>query len=186
MVARCAGRPAAPRWWPITAYERADVLDQLSGPALAGLVVGRLTAVLLDAPESLGSIRALLVVRSGVEFWAGVAVFRALLRRSVVRRHRRRGHEALAELAPFALWGYALYEATCGLRDGCYGPVSSLGLTPDGLADRHFPLGMAVGVDVAALALGVRHLRAAPAGDRLLLAIGGLARSEQTSELQSL
>src|SRR3546814_9207789 len=61
------------------------------------------------------------------------------------------------------------------LRDGCYGPVSSLGLTPDGLADRHFPIGMAVGVAVAALALGVRHLRAAPAGDRLLLAIGGLA-----------
>src|SRR3546814_7909727 len=73
----------------------------------------------LDDPESLGSIRALLVVRSGVEFWAGLAVFFVLLRRSVVRQHRRRGHEALAELAPFALWGYALYEATCGLRDGC-------------------------------------------------------------------
>src|SRR3546814_21125666 len=34
---------------------------------------------------------------------------------------------------------------------------------------------MAVGVAVAALALGVRHLRAAPAGDRLLLAVAGLA-----------
>lgn len=175
MVVLWAGLAAAARWLPITSYERADVLDQLYGPALAGLVVGRLTAVLLDDPESLGSIRALLVVRSGVEFWAGVAVFLALLRRSVVRRHRRRGHEALAELAPFALWGYALYEVTCGLRDGCYGPVSSLGLTPDGLAERHFPIGMAVGVAVAALALGVRHLRVVPAGDRLLLAVAGLA-----------
>src|SRR3546814_5335758 len=70
MVVLWAGLAAAARWLPITSYERADVLDQLYGPALAGLVVGRLTAVLLDDPESLGSIRALLVVRSGVEPWA--------------------------------------------------------------------------------------------------------------------
>src|SRR3546814_6179302 len=70
--------------------------------------------------------------RCGLE----TGVQRCTLPISVVRRRRRRGHEALPELAPFALWGYALYEATCGLRDGCYGPVSSLGLTPDGLAER--------------------------------------------------
>src|SRR3546814_14053943 len=133
MVVLWAGLAAAARWLPITSYERADVLDQLYAPALAGLVAGRLTAVLLDDPESLGSIRALLVVRSGVEFWAGVAVFLALLRRSVVRPHRRRGHEALAELAPLALWGYALYAAPCGLRAGCYGPVTPPALPPHGL-----------------------------------------------------
>lgn len=175
MVVVWGALAAAARWMTIGSYERSDVLDQLYGPALAGLLAGRLTAVVLDDPDSLGSLRALLVVRSGVEFWAGVVVFFLLLRRSAMRRHRRGGYQALAELAPFALWGYALYEATCGLRDGCYGPVSAIGLVPDGLQERHFPIGMAVGIAVAVLGLAVRNLRSVPAADRLLVAVVGVA-----------
>src|SRR3546814_14572986 len=90
MVVLLAGLAAAARWLPITSYERADVLDQLYGPALAGLFVGRLTAVLLSHPEPLGSIRALHVVRSGVDFWAGVASCLSLTRRPFVLRPRPR------------------------------------------------------------------------------------------------
>src|SRR3546814_19562893 len=85
MVVLWAGLAAAARWLPITSYERADVLDQLYAPALAGLVVGRLTAVLLDDTESPGSTWALLCVPRVVEFGAGVGLFLPPLRRSALR-----------------------------------------------------------------------------------------------------
>lgn len=183
MLVVWGGLAAAARWLPISTYERADVVDQMYGPALAGLVAARLTAVILDDPDSLGSIRALLVVRSGVEFWAGAAVFLLLLQRAVVRRHGRRGSNALADLAPFALWGYGLYEATCVIRDGCYGPVSPVGLVPDGLRARHFPIGVAVGVTVALLGVAIRQLRSIPAVDRLLVALAGLAATRAVASV---
>lgn len=174
---------AAVRWAPTVHYERTELLDGLYGPALAAVLVGRLTAAALDDPASLGSIRALLVVRGGVEFWAGAAMLFAMLWRSSRRRHGRNWPVALAELAPFVLWGYAIYEATCILRDGCYGPTSTVGFVPDGLSQRHFPIGLALGAAVALLGLTIRHLWATPPREKLLLAVGGVATARAVASV---
>lgn len=169
------GLLAAARWAPVAHYERNEVLDVLYGPVVAAVLVARLTAAALDDPASLGSIRALLVVRGGVEFWAGTPVLLALLWRAARRRHGRNWPVALVELAPFVLWAYAIYEATCVVRDGCYGPPSAVGFVPEGLSERHFPIGLAVGAAVALIGITIRHLWATPPGEKLLLTIGGVA-----------
>lgn len=69
----------AARWAPLHDHGARPVVDRLMMPALAVLLVGRLVAVLLEDRNSLRSIPALLVVRSGVEFWAGVVALIALL-----------------------------------------------------------------------------------------------------------
>lgn len=121
----------------------AGVLDVAGGALAIGLVVGRLTAVALDDPGSLTSLSDLLIIRSGVEFWPGVAAGLAWL---VVRSHREQTawSVALATLAPAGLISWAAYEATCLARDGCPGPVSPIGLRPDGLTATMFPVGLVV------------------------------------------
>ena len=174
---------AAARWAPTAHHERTDLLDGLYGPAIAGVLVGRLAAAALDDPASLGSVRALLVVRGGVEFWAGAAVFLALLWRSTRGRHGRHWPVALAELAPFVLWGYAIYEAACILRDGCFGPVSAVGLVPEGLRQRQLPIGLAVGAVVTLLGIVIRHLWATPAREKVLLAVGVVATTRAVASV---
>ncbi len=174
---------AASRWAPTAQYERTELLDGLYGPLIAAILLGRLTAAALDDPAALGSIRALLVVRGGVEFWAGVAVLLAMLWRASRRRHGRNWPVAMAEVAPFVLWTYAIYEATCVLRDGCYGPTSAVGLVPDGLRERHFPVGLAVGAAVGLLGILIRHLWATPPGEKLLLAVGGVATTRAVASV---
>ena len=170
-----AGLSAAARWAPVAHHPRAEIMESLYWPLLAGLLASRVSAVALDDPASLTSIRALLVVRGGVEFWAGVAVFAAVLFNSTRRRHRQDWGTAVAELAPFAMWVYAAYEASCIYRDGCYGPSSSVGLVPHGLDDRQVPVGLLVGVAVVGLGILVRHLRGASPAQRLLLGLAGVA-----------
>lgn len=70
----------------------------------------------------------------------------------VCRREQASSQQRLAELTPFALWAYAAYEATCVVRDGCFGPSSPLGLRPGGLGAPQFPTGLLVGVAVAGAA----------------------------------
>lgn len=164
----------APRWAAPSILEPAAVLDRLLAPALAGLVAARVTAAALDDPTSLQSVRALLVIRGGVEFWAGVAVTVSVFAWTV-RRDRMRPSLALADVAPFALWGYATYEAMCVFRDGCYGPASSIGLVPDGLQTRMFPVGLATAASVTLLGFAVRNLWAWSPTAKMLLAVGGLA-----------
>lgn len=161
------------RWAPTASFEPGEVLDRLIVPAVVGLLSARVATAALDDWASLRSVRALLVIRGGVEFWVGVAVMVALVAWTLRRRHRP-ASVGLAELAPFALWGYAAYEATCVVRDECYGPVSPVGLVPGGLSTRMFPLGLIVAAAVAALGFAVRHVPWS-ATARLLLAVGGVA-----------
>lgn len=173
----------AVRWAPPHWHERREVLDALYGPAIVGVLAARLVAVMLDDPTSLGSIRALLVIRGGVEFWAGAAALLAVMWRGARRRHGRAWSDALVDLVPFVLWAYATYEATCVVRGGCYGPPTALGLVPEGLRERQLPVGLAVGAVVTVLGVVVYRLARWPTGERALLAVAGVATTRALASL---
>ena len=162
------------RWLSSSAVDPGELLDRLAVPTVTGILAGRLVAALLDDPESLRSLQAFLVVRGGVEFWPGAFVTIALAAAGVARRKRPVVFD-LADLTPFLLWGYATYEVTCLVRDGCYGPASPFGLTPQGLRTRMFPVGLVVALAVAMLGILVRQLWAWAPLSRILLAVGGVA-----------
>lgn len=141
LAARWLGLP-----WPAS-----EVLDRFVAPAMVGVLAGRATALVLDDPTSLRSLRAFLVVRGGVELWPGAAAAVAVL--AVSLRHRAEPvMTSMALLAPVALVGYAAFEATCLLREGCYGPASAIGLRPDGLTSPMVPLGVILGLALVAVA----------------------------------
>jgi hypothetical protein len=130
-------------------------VDLALGPALVGLAVGRLVALAIDDPGSIGSVSDMLILRSGVEFWPAVgagALALAWVNRSA--------HPvvALASIAPLAMIAYSAYEAACVVRDGCYGPPSTIGLRPTGVATTMLPIGwfMAAAVAGAAAIIGRR------------------------------
>lgn len=131
--------------------------DAALGPALAGVVVGRLAAVLLDDPRSLTRVTDLLIIRSGVEFWPGLVAVVAVVAWGA-RRDGITPSARLADLAPLAMIGYACYEATCFLRGGCFGPESPIGLRPPDLETTMLPIGIVTGLVVVAGAVAVRGL----------------------------
>lgn len=125
--------------------------------ALTGLVAGRLAFVALEDPTSFARFRDLLIIRSGVEFWPGIAVGVIVLSLHA----RRRGlpiPECLSIAAPLFLVGYGAYEATCSFREGCFGPSSPLGLTPPGFGAAVFPVGWAVAAVSVAAGVALRRL----------------------------
>lgn len=130
-----------------------DVLEVGLGPLGLGLLSGRIAAMALDDPSSLRNVRDILIIRSGVEFWPGVVIGCAWLVWRA-RLDRRSLNQSLASLSVAALLAWATFEATCVLRDGCPGPRSPIGLHPDGLSSRVFPVGLAVAV-AAAIAAGI-------------------------------
>ena len=145
--------------WPL-AGAPTGLIDAGLGAVVVGLVVGRITAVALDDPGSLTTLSDLMIIRSGVEFWPGVGA--AVL--WIVFRSHREGVAAslrLAAIAAPALVAWACYEATCVLRDGCPGPVSAIGLRPDGLVKRMIPIGLLAAAAAAAAALMVRRAQRA-------------------------
>lgn len=136
------------RWWPLTTFaEPVGFADVAIWPAFAGLAVGRLVAVGIDGPSSLGSVSDLLIVRSGVEFWPGVAAAMLVTAWSA-HRSRVAPLDRLADLVPLALIGYAGYEVTCLVRDGCYGPETSLGLQPPGTSTGMLPIGILASIAI--------------------------------------
>jgi hypothetical protein len=145
-------------WWVLTIdRESVGFTDVVLAPALAGLVVGRLVTLALDDPNSIGSVADMIIIRSGVEFWPGVAAAVGLLVWSAWRA----GRPVLALLAgllPLAMVGYAGYEAACLFRDGCFGPESAVGLRPPGLSTTMLPVGLFVAGAVAVGAFAVRAL----------------------------
>lgn len=143
--------------------------DAALGPALAGVVVGRLAAVLLDDPRSLTRVTDLLIIRSGVEFWPGMAAAVAVVVWGA-KRDKVPVLARLADLAPLAMIGYACYEATCFLRGGCFGPDSPIGLRPPGLVTTMLPVGIVMGLAVVAGAIAVRGLSEAGRQPQLVLA----------------
>ncbi len=128
--------------WPPEAAG-ATVLDLSGGALLGGLIVGRLSAVALDDPGSLTNMSDLVIIRSGVEFWPGVVAAGIWIALSG-RRNDGGATPRLAAVAPAGLLAWACYEATCLIRGGCPGPISSIGLRPDGLTHRVFPVGLVV------------------------------------------
>ena len=99
----------------------------------------------------------MLIIRSGVEFWPGVAAALAMAVLSanlgLVSISRR-----ISDLAPLAMVAYAGYEAACIFRDGCFGPESALGLRPPGLTTTMLPIGWFMAAAVTLAAVGVRAL----------------------------
>ncbi|MFQ5557467.1 MAG: hypothetical protein ACE5GB_08190 [Acidimicrobiales bacterium] len=145
-------------WWLVTGRdEPVGFLDVAVGPAFAGLAVGRLTTLALDDPSSIGSLSDMLIIRSGVEFWPGVAAALAVAVVSanlgLVSTSRR-----ICDLAPLAMVGYAGYEVACIFRDGCFGPDSAVGLSPPGLTTTMLPIGWFMAAAVTLAAVGVRAL----------------------------
>jgi hypothetical protein len=173
----------ATRWAPTPALGARSVGDRLHAPVIIGVLTGRVVAAALDDPTSLRSLRALLVIRGGVEFWPGVAAAIGVLVWGTRRRRDESAGLTLAELAPFLLWGYATWEATCLLRDGCYGPVSSIGLVPDGLTTRHFPVGLVVALGVTLLGVALHQLWGWLPWAKVAAAVAGVAAARSVASI---
>ena len=145
-------------WWTISSNDGTiGFLDVATGPALVDLAVGRLTTLALDDPASIGSLSDMVIIRSGVEFWPGVAAGAAAAMWSA-HRSADSPSTRLAELAPLAMISYASYEAACIFRDGCFGPDSPIGLRPPGLLATVLPVGWLMAAAVAVAAIGVHTL----------------------------
>jgi len=164
------------RWLRRRGTSKDPVSALSSTPLIVGLAAARLTAVLLDDPATLLRPFDLLLIRGGMEFWAGVAGASAAVWLGAGRR-RLTALDRAVEIAPFALFAYAVYEAACLLRDGCFGPASPVGLRPGGLGDAQLPVGLLVGLATAALgSLAWRwSRRGRPSGAVVVLALTGLA-----------
>ncbi len=161
--------------WP-TSAAITGLLDTAGGALLIGLVVGRLTAVAIDDPGSLTRISDLLIIRSGVEFWPGVAAGMAWIALRANRDHIAPAQRLAALTAP-ALVAWACFEAACLVRDGCPGPISTFGLRPDGLVQRMFPVDVVVAVAAIGAAIATRrlHRRGMPSLQVVALVIALLA-----------
>lgn len=163
----------AARWLRLP-WEVSEALDRFVAPAMVGVLVGRASALVLDDPTSLRSVRAFLVVRGGVELWPGAAAAAVVLASSL----RRRAEPVLATMAllvPVALVGYGAFEATCLVREGCYGPESAIGLRPDGLTSPMVPLGVVVGLALVAVAAALAARAYRPPVETLAIALVAVA-----------
>ncbi len=143
--------------WPLgPPDESPSFVDLALGPALLGLVVGRIATLAIDDPRAIGRLSDMLIIRSGVEFWPGALAAVAV----VAWAGRRNGAGSLGYLAaaaPLSMIGYGSYEMACLLRDGCYGPESSLGLVPPGLTTTMLPVGLVAGLGTWLLAWVLRR-----------------------------
>ncbi len=129
--------------------------DPLITAGVIGLLGGRIVALFLDDPVSLGRIRDVMIIRGGVEFWPGLAIG-ALAFVFFTRREAVSAQTRLSVAAPLFLLGYAGFEAMCIARDGCFGPPASFGLAPVGFAGPVFPVGLAVALATAGAGLVMR------------------------------
>ena len=147
------------RWLPPRTLAARAVWDEAALAVFVGTLAGRLTALVFDDPAGLLRIRDIPLFRGGVDFWPGAFAAAAVL---AIGAHRKDVDPAgrLADLLPYALVVYAVYEAGCLLRDGCFGPMSSVGLVPRGVGVREFPVSLALAVAAVAVAAMVRRVRA--------------------------
>ena len=163
------------RPWPADAAT-AGVMDTSAGALFVGVIFARLSAVAFDDPGSLTNLSDLLIIRSGMEFWPGLAAATMWLAMGA-RRADLSIAARLAALVPAALTAWACYEATCLIRDGCPGPPSVIGLHPDGLASRMFPVGLTVAIVAGASAflLDRLHRRGVPNPQIVVGAVAAVA-----------
>lgn len=160
------------RWWPFTTYEEpVGFVDVAIWPAALGVIVGRLATVAVDDPASMFKLSDFIIVRSGVEFWpavvAGVTSASWTAWRSGVAPLAR-----LADLAPHATLGYAAYEAACLFRDGCFGPVSRIGLRPPGVSSAMAPVGLLMAALLIGLAVVLRLLMQRGRSNAVVVTLG--------------
>ena len=161
-------RLAPPRTLPVAA-----VFDATISALLGGVLAGRVIAMVLDDPSGLTRLGDIVVLRGGVEFWPGLAVGCGIA--ALTARGDSPVSARLADLAPYGLGAYAVYEAACVVRDGCFGPASPLGLRPGGVGEPQFPVAVVVALAVVPLAVTVRQLALRSPASALLAAVGGLA-----------
>ncbi|HEC08627.1 MAG TPA: hypothetical protein ENI86_03540 [Acidimicrobiales bacterium] len=147
----------AMRIWPPRTVDRSTMLDLATSVGVLGVVVGRLFFMALEDPSGLTRIGDILIVRSGMEFWAGAFAASAYLVWTA-RRRELSLWPLLADMAPYALIAYAVFEASCLVRGGCPGPASDIGLYPQGFANRIFPVGVAVALAILAWVPVARRL----------------------------
>ena len=160
---------------PPTAVDRAQLVELFWTPVLVGLIGARLVFVLLDHPASVFRIRDLMVVRGGMEFWAGVALVLVWVLAEARRSVDRFGAMVkLAAAVPYLLIGVALYEASCLVRDGCLGPVATVGLVPRGLDSTMVPVGLLVAGALSLAAVVLRRSRTLASEQTVLWALVGL------------
>src|SRR3546814_2044709 len=100
---------ASARWAPTSSFRRDEIIDRLYVPAFTGLLAGPIVPLGLHDPTSLRSIRALIAISSGLEFWPPAAAALAVVARSL-RAGRGVGGLGLVALAPVPL----LAHAPCG------------------------------------------------------------------------
>lgn len=96
--------------------------DRLLGAAVAGLFVGRITAMIFQGVNPILRPADILVVRGGVHTGAATVAALASLAWGL-RHHLWRNLDAAA---PAALAGLAGWHAGCMFRDACLGSASSL------------------------------------------------------------
>lgn len=174
MVAIAAGVAGLARLAPPRSASGGSLFDQLSFPLVVGLSAARLTAVAFDDPSALGRVRDLLLIRGGMELWAGILAATV----AVVLRRDGGGTSPLArlaDLAPSVLWALAIYEGTCVVRDGCFGPAAAWGLRPPGVGYAQVPVGLGVAAALGVLGVVVRRLGASDPLVAAVTAYGGLA-----------
>ena len=142
---------------------------------LVGVAVARVTALALDDPGSLGALRDLTALRGGVEFWPGLAAGIVVLAVAAVRQgvsiERR-----LADLAPYGLMAVAGYQATCFVREGCFGPAVPFGISPGTGHEPVLPVEVVGAVTLVALAAALVRRGSRPSPMLVVaLALWGLA-----------
>ncbi len=162
------------RWVPPLTLGTDTLGGVVANPVCAGVIVARLVAAALDDPSSLGRPKDLLLIRGGMDFWAG-ALAAVVVAGIGAHRAKIPVVARLGDLAVYALVSYAAFEATCVLRDGCFGPLSPIGIRPRGLGAPEFPTGLFVGLAVLALAVVVRRCARQSGGVAVWVAAGGLA-----------
>lgn len=181
LVVMAAGLSGLVRLAPPRTMARNELLDTVSLPVFVGTAAARLSAVGLDDPSAMRRLGDLVLVRGGMELWVGLAAGSLTV---VASRAHRRGTPTvalLADLAPYTLWALAIYEGTCLLRDGCFGPATAFGLRPAGVGYAQLPIGLIVGFGIVVFAVVVRRLARADPPAALVVAVGGLAAGRSTA-----
>lgn len=137
-----------------------DLWDTALAAGVAGLIVGRLAAMIIAGTNPVTNPGDILIVRSGVD--TGWATLGALA--TVVALARRESVAVLAGLSAAALAGLGGWEAGCVVRDTCHGTVTDLpwGIALDGSEVARHPVGLYAALlffAVAALVIWLKRRR---------------------------
>lgn len=176
LAAALTGLAAA--WFTVTRTGQPEELDRLLGAATAGLLLGRLVAMVAAGVDPLSHPGDILIVRGGVSTVGATAGALAYLLWSA------RGDLRLLDaLAPSAVAGMAGWHAGCLWRGSCLGTASDLPWTwalPGSEVGRH-PVELYAALSMALAAWALSRLRP-PAGAVALVALAAVAATRLATE----